>query len=626
MRHSGNNLKRLRSLMRDKSLVPETIQAYIIPSGDAHQSEYIADCDQRRAFVSQFTGSAGTAVVTDNHACLWTDGRYFNQAGKQLDENWTLMKEGISTTPTQGAWLAKTLPYGSKIGVDPRLLSKEQWAPLSKTLSSSGHSLIPVHHNLVDALWEDRPSPPQNVIVPLKIEFSGKSWQDKVKDVIKEMESKNSSLLLLTNLDDIAWLLNLRGSDIPCNPVFFSWVVVKSSSEVHLFVDSNKVTHTVRQHLNLEADIEMREGSSDSNNNVVAILHPYESIDSFLRTEIPLQSKKTWISDKSAYSFCSLLTENLACTDLSPVVLMKALKNSTEIAGMANAHVKDAAALCSFFSWLEAEVAAKKNVTELSASDKLATFRQEQTDFMGISFDTISSSGPNAAIMHYKPSVESDRPVNDREIYLCDSGGQYKDGTTDVTRTMHFGTPTLFERQCFTRVLKGHISLATCLFPAKIKGNVIDVLARKALWDVGLDYLHGTGHGVGHFLCVHEGPMGISWRAYPDDPGLQENMILSNEPGFYEDGKFGIRIENLVKVVPAHPEHKLKDRPFLTFENLTYVPIQKKMMIPEMLTKEEVAYIDEYHSQCRDKVSPLLLRMNKKEALNWLMKETLPLG
>merc|ERR1712071_225354 len=284
------------------------------------------------------------------------------------------------------------------------------------------------------------PSPPQNVIVPLKIEFSGKSWQDKVKDVIKEMESKNSSLLLLTNLDDIAWLLNLRGSDIPCNPVFFSWVVVKSSSEVHLFVDSNKVTHTVRQHLNLEADIEMREGSSDSNNNVVAILHPYESIDSFLRTEIPLQSKKTWISDKSAYSFCSLLTENLACTDLSPVVLMKALKNSTEIAGMANAHVKDAAALCSFSSWLEAEVAAKKNVTELSASDKLATFRQEQADFMGISFDTISSSGPNAAIMHYKPSVESDRPVNDREIYLCDSGGQYKDGTTDVTRTMHFGT------------------------------------------------------------------------------------------------------------------------------------------------------------------------------------------
>jgi len=309
-------------------------------------------------------------------------------------------------------------------------------------------------------------------------------------------------------------------------------VVVKSNSEVHLFVDSDKVTHSVRQHLNLESDISMREGS-DANNNILAVLHPYDSIDSFLRTEIPLQLKKTWISDKSAYSFCSLLNENTACTDLSPVVLMKAVKNPTELAGFANAHIKDAAALCCYFSWLEKEVAAKRSVSELSGSDKLATFRAEQEDFVGLSFDTISSSGPNCAIMHYKPTVKSDRPINDREIYLCDSGGQYKDGTTDVTRTMHFGTPTLFQRECFTRVLKGHINLATCLFPAKIKGNVIDALARKALWDVGLDYQHGTGHGVGHYLCVHEGPNGYfmaalsrrSWFARKYD-SIQRTGIL----------------------------------------------------------------------------------------------------
>lgn len=625
MRQSIHKLKRLRSLMKDKTVVSEAIEAYIIPSGDAHQSEYLADCDQRRAFISEFTGSAGTAVVTETHACLWTDGRYFNQAGQQLDENWTLMKEGHPSTPTQGAWLAKTLPQGSKVGVDPRLLSKEQWAPLSKMLVSAGHSLVPVNRNLIDVLWENKPPPPNHVITPLDIAFAGKSWQDKVKDVIKEMDNKNASLLLLTNLDDIAWLLNLRGSDIQYNPVFFSWVVVKSNSEVHLFVDSDKVTHSVRQHLNLESDISMREGS-DANNNILAVLHPYDSIDSFLRTEIPLQLKKTWISDKSAYSFCSLLNENTACTDLSPVVLMKAVKNPTELAGFANAHIKDAAALCCYFSWLEKEVAAKRSVSELSGSDKLATFRAEQEDFVGLSFDTISSSGPNCAIMHYKPTVKSDRPINDREIYLCDSGGQYKDGTTDVTRTMHFGTPTLFQRECFTRVLKGHINLATCLFPAKIKGNVIDALARKALWDVGLDYQHGTGHGVGHYLCVHEGPMGISWRPYPDDPGLQENMILSNEPGFYLDGEFGIRIENLVRIIPARPKQKFKDIQFLTFENLTFVPIQQKMVVPEMLTKEEVAFINEYHSQCRDKVAPLLLRMNKKEAHDWLMKETMQLG
>lgn len=626
-RHTTQILTRLRSLMKDTSVVTEAIQAYIIPSGDAHQSEYIADSDQRRAFVSGFTGSAGTAVITETEACLWTDGRYFNQAEKQLDSNWTLMKEGIPTTPTQGAWLAKTLPVGSKVGVDPRLFSKDQWTPLSKTLKSSGHTLVSVERNIVDVIWDEKPSRPSHVIQPLEIKYTGKSWQDKVKDVVKEMEAKNCSLLLLTALDDIAWLLNLRGTDIQYNPVFFSWLLVKMNGEIHLFVDPSKVTSAVKQHLNLEADIEMKEHtSSPTTDTVLAVLHPYEDVDGFLAAEVSQQPKKVWISDKSAVAFSNLVPEELLCGDVSPVVFMKAIKNPVEMAGMENAHIKDAAALCCFFAWLEKEVESQRTVTEISAADKLAGFRAEQIDFVGLSFDTISSSGSNAAIIHYKPSPDTDRPITNREIYLCDSGGQYKDGTTDVTRTVHFGVPTHFERQCFTRVLKGQTNLATCLFPSKIKGNVLDVLARKALWDVGLDYLHGTSHGVGHYLCVHEGPMGISWRVYPDDPGLSENMVLSNEPGFYQDGEFGIRIENLVKIVPANPENNFKDRKFCTFENLTFVPIQKKMIITEMLTKEEVAYIDQYHTQCRDKVAPLLQRMDKKEALDWLMRETEPLG
>jgi len=611
--------------MKTNTFLSEPIQAYIIPSADNHQSEYTADCDQRRAYVTGFNGSAGTAIVTEDHACLWTDGRYFVQAEQQMDSNWTLMKEGVPSTPTQGDWLAKTLPVGSKVGVDPRLVSKDQWMPLSKTLSTSGHSLIPVQPNMIDAIWEDRPEPPKQTIEPLGLEFAGKSWQDKVKDVIKKMSEKNSSLLLLTALDDIAWLLNLRGSDIMFNPVFFSWLVVTSTGEVHLFVDASKVTRLVRQHLNLETDVEMS-GSADANNNVVAVLHPYEAIDSFLKAQIASQKKRVWISDKSCYAFCSLTSPNNVCTDLSPVALMKAVKNPVEIAGFANAHIKDAAALCCYFSWLEKEVAAGRHVTEISGADQLAAYRAEHKDFVGLSFPTISSSGSNGAIMHYSPTPETDRPITDREMYLCDSGGQYKDGTTDVTRTFHFGNPTTFERQCFTRVLKGQISLATSIFPSKVKGNVLDVLARKALWDVGLDYLHGTSHGVGHYLCVHEGPMGISWRAYPDDPGLQENMVLSNEPGFYHDGHFGIRIENLVRVVPAKTEHNFKERNFLTFENLTFVPIQRKLIVADMLTKAEVDYIDHYHSQCRDKVAPLLTEMNKKDALAWLMRETQPIG
>ena len=310
--------------------------------------------------------------------------------------------------------------------------------------------------------------------------------------------------------------------------------------------------------------------------------------------------------------------------ECTPVTLAKAKKNPTEIQGFIDCHIRDAAALCSYFAWLEQEVP-KGKIDEINGADKLATLRAEMDNFVGLSFETISAVGPNAALCHYSSTKESNRPLTLNEIYLVDSGGQYKDGTTDVTRTLHFGTPKAFEIDCFTRVLKGQIKLRKAAFPSKIIGNYLDTFARMFLWEVGLDYAHGTGHGVGAYLNVHEGPMGISWRPYPDDPGLQEGMVLSNEPGFYKDGEFGIRIENLVYIVKADTEHNFRDRGYLTFEDLTLVPIQQKLINTKMLDEGEIKYLNHYHQKCREKVGALLQKMGKKDGYDWMMRETEPL-
>ncbi|XP_046997256.1 xaa-Pro aminopeptidase ApepP isoform X2 [Schistocerca americana] len=604
-----NNLVKLRSLFKNLKYVPEPIQGYVVPSDDAHQSEYLAECDKRRAFISGFTGSAGTAVITETQACLWTDGRYFLQATKQMDDNWTLMKEGIPTTPTQGAWLSKALPAGSRVGVDPKLISYSAWKPLQTQLEAAGHSLVPVATNLIDLIWDDRPAPPKGTVEPLPLVYTGKTSKTKVEEVRTMLAEKGATLLVVTALDEVAWLLNLRGSDIAYNPVFFSYALVTMHS-VHLFMDECKLTPSVRQHFNQE--------------DLCITIHPYEKIQDVLTEQISEQEGKVWISAGASYALTSLIPDKKRVSEATPIALMKAIKNNVEIQGMINAHIRDAAALCCYFAWLEKEVV-KGTVSEVSGASRLEEFRREQENFVGPSFETISSSGPNGAIIHYTPSPESDRLLTVDELYLCDSGGQYKDGTTDVTRTIHFGTPTQFEKECFTRVFKGQFFMGTSVFPTKIKGNCLDTLARKYLWDVGLDYLHGTGHGIGSFLNVHEGPMGISWRIYPEDPGLQEGMFLSNEPGFYEDGKFGIRLENICRIVPANVPYKFKDHKFLTFETVTLVPIQTKMLVREMLTDKEVAYLNDYHKQCREKVGPLLKKMGHHEAWEWLCRETEPI-
>ncbi|XP_060520725.1 xaa-Pro aminopeptidase 1 isoform X2 [Cylas formicarius] len=520
-----NLLKQLRNLMQNAKYANESIQAYIVPSIDAHNSEYLAECDKLRSFISGFDGSAGTALITQNKALMWTDGRYYLQASKQMDSNWLLMKEGDPNTPKQASWLVKNLPSGSRVGVDPKLITYDNFVNLKKELETVGHKLIPVNANLVELLWDDRPKRSLNPIEPLPLLFSGKPVGEKLKEVVGSMREENAKYLVLTALDQIAWFLNLRGSDIEFNPVFFSYVIVSSDSRLVLFVDPQQATEKVRRHL------------SDEAGNIFEI-KPYDSIENHLKDLAgSLDRGFVWFSDSSSYALTSIVPKkHLLLTDTTPVELMKAIKNPVEVRGMRNAHVKDAAALCCYFAWLEKQVP-KGTVTEISGANKLHEFRKLQLDFVGDSFDTISSVGPHGAIIHYKPDASSDTPIRSDCLYLCDSGAQFRDGTTDVTRTLHFGTPTNYEKECYTRVLKGQLKLARSVFPMKIKGNYLDSFAREYLWEAGLDYPHGTGHGIGHYLNVHEGPMGISWRPINQDPGLQPNMFLSNEPGYYEDAR-----------------------------------------------------------------------------------------
>lgn len=629
-------LRRLRAAMANTQFVPEPLQAYIVPSSDAHNSEYLAYADERRSFVTGFDGSAGTAIIAEKDALLWTDGRYHLQASQQIDANWTLMRDGLPDVPTQDEWLCRHLPVNAAVGADPFLLTWNAWRALKGKLDAAEIRLVPVPRNLVDLVWEDRLPYPENLVFPLEDAFSGRPWHDKVSACRRAMAEKCCACLILSALDDIAWLLNLRGSDISFNPVFFAYVAV-TRGKVHLFISEAQVNDQLRKHL-----------QCSSSASCEVVIEPYLDVIPFIekfaqRSEACSNSisdgggggvsgdatyNRIWFSNYASYGLVSLTGgERQRLVEVSPATLMKAVKNPTELRGFAACHERDAAALCRYFAWLEKEIP-KGHVTELSGADELERLRSQGEHFVGLSFPTISSAGPNGAIIHYRPTAQSSREVTGKELYLVDSGAQYKDGTTDVTRTLHFGTPTKHERECFTRVLRGQMALARAVFPNKTKGFRLDTLARQALWDVGLDYAHGTGHGVGAYLNVHEGPMGISYRPYPDDPGLQEGMILSDEPGYYEDGAFGIRLETLVRVVRAETQHNFQNQVWLTFEAITLVPIQRKMIVASMLTVDELKYLNDYHQLCRDRVGPRLREFGEQaqDGLDWLQRETEPLG
>ncbi|NXL11187.1 XPP1 aminopeptidase, partial [Mesembrinibis cayennensis] len=611
-------LKQLRQVMKSPKYVQEPIQAYIVPSGDAHQSEYIAPCDCRRAFISGFDGSAGTAIVTEQHAAMWTDGRYFLQAAHQMDNNWTLMKMGLKDTPTQEDWLVSVLPEGSKVGVDPFIIPADQWKRMSKALRSAGHDLVPVKENLIDTIWTDCPQRPCKPLITLDLSYTGVSWRDKIVALRSKMAERKVLWFVVTALDEVAWLFNLRGSDVEYNPVFFAYAVIGMNT-IRLFIDGDRMMDpAVREHLQLDSTLEPE---------FKIQVMPYGSILSELQAVgAGLSPKeKVWLSDKASYALTEAVPKAYRyLTPYTPICIAKAVKNASETEGMRRAHIKDAVALCELFNWLEKEVVPKGTVTEIIAADKAEEFRSQQKDFVELSFATISSTGPNGAIIHYKPVPETNRTLSVNEIYLLDSGAQYKDGTTDVTRTMHFGTPSAYEKECFTYVLKGHIAVSAAIFPNGTKGHLLDSFARSALWDCGLDYLHGTGHGVGSFLNVHEGPCGISYKTFADEP-LEAGMIVSDEPGYYEDGSFGIRIENVVLVIPAETKYNFKNRGSLTFEPLTLVPIQTKMIDVNLLTQKEFDWVNDYHQKCREVIGAELERQGRHEALRWLIQETEPL-
>ncbi|XP_065838781.1 xaa-Pro aminopeptidase 1-like [Oscarella lobularis] len=602
-------LKRLRACFSNVELVDQPIDGYIVPYQDHHQSEYLAPCDKRIEYVCGFTGSAGLAIVLKSKAAFWTDGRYHLQASSQLDKNWTVMKDGLPGVPKPEDWLPKALKGGNgKVGIDPFLFSKKQYEKFDKALTSEGHELVAIAKNLIDVVWKDQPPRPANKIIPLKFNYTGMKWEDKIKLIRSDLKKEKAKALVVTALDEIAWLFNLRGSDIDYNPVFFSYAVV-GLTFVNLFLRDEQRSKEVRDHLNASSGIDVT-------------LLPY-STEEFVKSLEGLKGpEKIWASLKESQG-THMLIDNAVTKD-SPIQLPKAIKNQAEITGMRNAHIRDAVALCEYLLWLENEVP-KGSVDEISGATYLDTLRSKQDDFVSLSFPTISSVGPNGAIIHYFPTEATKRSLTTEEIYLVDSGGQYLDGTTDVTRTVHFGDPTPFQKECYTRVLKGHINLACVVFPNRTKGHQLDVLARQALWKVGLDYLHGTGHGVGSFLNVHEGPQSVSSRATDDAP-MEEGMIISDEPGYYEDGSFGIRIESLLVTVKASTENRYKNVQYLTFEPITLVPLMKKMIDVKLLTSDEIEWVNAYHSQCRDIIGKELEKQNKKDVLEWLNRETTPIS
>jgi len=619
----SERLKSLQSLLAEQKL-----DAYIVPSADAHQSEYVAERDMRRGFISGFDGSAGNCVITPSQALLWTDGRYFLQAEQQLSKAWTLMKQGVEGVPKLEDWVVANSPVGGRVGVDPFATPLSQFTAINELVNKANKqlSLVTVGDNLVDKVWgAARPAPSDEPLIPLPLPYTGQSTADKVRGIRDKMRQQGCFALVLCALDDVAWLLNARGADIPFNPLFFAYAVV-TLDDLTVYVEPAKISDEVKQHLGSDVAIRPYDsliGDLSELNKRLSALHASASGDGKQPSKVWLDPHKTNVAVYQAFH------EQVVHKLDAPVALLKSVKNQAELDGMRHAHVRDGVAMVRFLHWLDKEVArpGAPAYNEVTAADQLESFRREQKDFVGLSFPTISGSGPNGAIIHYRPMPESAAPVDSKQLYLVDSGAQYRDGTTDVTRTLHLGTPSDFEREAFTRVLQGHIALARAVFPQGTVGPTLDILARSPLWRLGLDYLHGTGHGVGAFLNVHEGPQGISSTIRPGSlaatTALQPGMTVTNEPGYYHDGHFGIRIETVLIVVPSKTQHQFNGKQFLEFETITLVPIQHKMIKTSLLSSDEVAWLNDYHRRCFETLAPLLTTDEERQ---WLKDNTQPIS
>lgn len=599
------NLQALR-----KALASLHVDAFIIPTNDPHLSEVPPDCFARRAFISSFSGSAGVAVVTSDDARLWTDGRYFLQAEQELPCGWHLMRSGLPKTPKVSKWLIDNLCSGQTVGIDPMVHEASAVLELEEELKTRGVILKLLSANPVDTIWSCQPAFPSAQVRLHPVEFTGWSISEKLKTVRSKLEESDAHALVVSALDEVAYLLNIRGGDVKNTPVVMSYVIVEREV-VTLFVDSSKIGEDVLSALKGQG-VQVR---------------PYEDMLLTLENlcKASWEDGKVWLDpEKSNYALYSIVSRY--CTvvkEKSPVSTMKAKKNAAEIQGMRAAHKRDGAALAKSLCHLEHMIQSGNNqITEVDVDSEVTSSRSKQWGYLENSFDTIAGYGPNGAMIHYRAEPATAATLGCCSLFLLDSGAQYLDGTTDVTRTMHFGTPTAKEVECFTRVLQGHIALATATFPEGTPGFVVDAFARQPLWSAGLDYRHGTGHGVGAALAVHEGPQSISYR-FENNTSLEAGMIVSNEPGYYADGEFGIRIENLLEVVEVETPYKFGDKQYLGFKPLTLVPIQKTLIDPKLLTEKDITYIDEYHGHVYNEIAPLL--HDNQEALEWLRTSTAPL-
>ena len=584
----NKRLAALREFMGEKGL-----HAFIIPSTDSHLSEYPASHWASREWISGFTGSAGTVVVTREKAGLWTDSRYFLQGAKELEgADIELFKEGLPSTPSIEEWLTTELGKGEYVGIDGTVYAAKEAMNLTHKLNMKGLHLIS-DYDPFSKIWNDRPEIPTNPIFVLPEKYAGEAAHKKIARICDAVEKNGAESLLVASLDTIAWIFNIRGNDVKCNPVAVSYAYV-SKEETVLFINPKKLTSEISDYLKAEG----------------VTIAEYDKVFDYvskLKTPVCLDANKV------TFKLYNTIPDGCRIIDMpSPADLMKSIKNETEVQGIRNAMERDGVALVRFFMWLEKAVPGG-NVTEIMIPEKLVEYRSQQKNFVGESFDTISGYGPNGAIVHYHVSNESSLPVKPEGLLLVDSGAQYFDGTTDITRTLAVGPLTDQMKKDYTMVLKGHINLATAIYPQGTRGSQLDILARKALWDEGLNYLHGTGHGIGHFLNVHEGPQNIRMNENPTT--LQPGMVTSNEPGLYRAGQYGIRIENLIRT-----KHEMTTEfgDFYSFETLTLCPIDTTPIVKEMLTEKEIIWLNEYHKFVYDRLSPLLTEDEKQ----WLKEKT----
>ncbi|XP_070568027.1 xaa-Pro aminopeptidase 1-like isoform X2 [Ptychodera flava] len=624
--HTGERLEELREEMEKYEAL-----AYIVPSTDSH---YGASCHKRRHWITGMSGSDGLAIVTTDEAAMWTDGRYFLQSEQQLDCNWQLMREGEPETPTEWDWLIDVLPSGTaenptRVAFDPTVMSFTMYNTYKDAFDqSSKHiAMYSIETNLVDEIWTDRPECPNEPLHIMDVKWAGQEWWDKIKDVRDEMQKVDVDMLVLHALDDTAWLLNMRGADIPNSPVFSSYTILTLEETILYIINVDKLVTDVpeiRDHL--KRNDQTAVCADPQQNHQCLDIREYDTFLGDLNNEADKEGiNKVWISDYDAsYGIYGNVDEAKHYSAAVPIRIMKAVKNENEIEGMKEGNLQDAVALIEFLHWIENAMEDGEEITEMSAADKAESFRKDQPDYVMKSFNYISAFGPNAAVIHYTPSEETDSKITKENLYLLDSGGQYKCGTTvDTTRTMHYGSPQEIHKQAYTRVLMGAIDLSLSIFPEGTYGRDIDVHARQPLWDYGWDYRHGTGHGIGAMLNVHEGPNRIYIGCRKGQAPLEYGMFSSDEPGYYEDNEYGVRLETVFMVIDADTPHNFGDLKYFTFEEVAFVPFEPKLIKYEMMSLDQLNWLNDYHQKVREKVGPRLSQKNQ-DAYDWMIRQTEP--